>query len=654
MRDPSITSFFYTAFLGLGTSTSNTTSGICVAALNTGTITAQTGSFNFQYNVVREIVTQAATTTANTALQTNNTATGITISNNVFYLLGWTAIVATTILAAINDNNYFMGCLASNQIINASIAGSDNVFTSNNAPALISTFYNNASNNSFYSNSSIGLFLFFSSNGGNFYNFRFWRNGSVGIQFQTASLNREPTLSLNDCYFFGNVGNSISFAGTIRAKLYFNNSFFYGGTTLVQPNHYLNFAPTNLTTDTVYYNNCYFGYSDTSLTSSPFTGGILSNVSTSLYMLFSSCYFNPVENSTGVITGGTNLFGGFRSINHNGLTGSNREWTQSGGLITTDTTIFLSSSKSTRLTPNSTTFKLVSPLVRVPVKSGNTCTISVSVRKTISSDGADYNGDQVRIMYAFNPVLGNFTETVGDTTKNIFLYPQNFENSYWLKTGTTVVQNATNAPDGTLTADQIKPTNTGGEIRTTNVVTAIAGQQYTWSVYVKSAGSQYCSLTAWSNDDPITTFDLINISIVSEGGPAHTSTITDVGNGWRRITITRIINNNFIWFRFYPSTLILNTEGLYLWGTQIVAGPTSLPYYDNGQWEPLTYTTATFSSDGIAEFYVDCTGTAGFINIDDWNTTTSNDSRGQDYWGVNGVYIEPTYRNPTRASGYIN
>jgi hypothetical protein len=29
-------------------------------------------------------------------------------------------------------------------------------------------------------------------------------------------------------------------------------------------------------------------------------------------------------------------------------------------------------------------------------------------------------------------------------------------------------------------------------------------------------------------------------------------------------------------------------------------------------------------------------------------------NRGQDYWGVNGVYIEPTYRNPTRASGYIN
>jgi hypothetical protein len=84
-------------------------------------------------------------------------------------------------------------------------------------------------------------------------------------------------------------------------------------------------------------------------------------------------------------------------------------------------------------------------------------------------------------------------------------------------------------------------------------------------------------------------------------------------------------------------------------------GTTASVYYDNvGYWENMSYATDTFSNDGIAEFYVDCSSTAGFINIDDWNTTTANDSRGQDYWGTNGVYIEPTYRNPTRASGYIN
>jgi hypothetical protein len=132
-------------------------------------------------------------------------------------------------------------------------------------------------------------------------------------------------------------------------------------------------------------------------------------------------------------------------------------------------------------------------VVRVPVKSGNNCVVTVKIRRSIGADGAAYTGTAPRLMYAFNPVLGNITETVGYTS-------------------------------------------------------------------VAAAGT----------------------------------------------------------------------------------------------WETLTYTTTTFSNDGVAEFYVDCDGTAGWINIDDWNTTTANDSRDQDYWGVSGVYIEPTYKNPTRSSGYIN
>ena len=66
----------------------------------------------------------------------------------------------------------------------------------------------------------------------------------------------------------------------------------------------------------------------------------------------------------------TNLYGGYRSLNHNGVTGSNKDW-MSNGTITTDTTIYLSSTKSTRLTPNVPLVKLISPIVRVPVKSGD-------------------------------------------------------------------------------------------------------------------------------------------------------------------------------------------------------------------------------------------------------------------------------------------
>lgn len=39
----------------------------------------------------------------------------------------------------------------------------------------------------------------------------------------------------------------------------------------------------------------------------------------------------------------------------------------------------------------------------------------------------------------------------------------------------------------------------------------------------------------------------------------------------------------------------------------------------SGAWEQLSYTTPTATDDGVWEFYVDCVGTAGWVNVDDWS-----------------------------------
>lgn len=164
---------------------------------------------------------------------------------------------------------------------------------------------------------------------------------------------------------------------------------------------------------------------------------------------------------------------------------------------------------------------------------------------------------------------------------NIVSYSEEFNNSYWFKdTNVTVISNATTAPDGTLTADEIVSSLAGNyQIRTNNAIGVISNQIYTWSAYVKKSTDRYCTLVAWSNDDPVTRFDLDTISIVTEGGPSHTSSIIDVGNGWRRISITRTIpsTSSLVWFRFYPNTDIANS-GVYLWGAQIVPGPQPKSY----------------------------------------------------------------------------
>ena len=180
----------------------------------------------------------------------------------------------------------------------------------------------------------------------------------------------------------------------------------------------------------------------------------------------------------------TNNTMGFISFNHNQVTGSYRIFTKSG-VLQTDTTYFTSLPESLRIIPGTTIVKSITPNIRIPVRSGNTCTVSVKVRKSAAPD-AVYNGSQPRLMYVFNPAAGNFAETVGATA------------------------------------------------------------------------------TAASN----------------------------------------------------------------------------------GAWETLTYTTPAVNNDCVLEFYVDCDGSTGFLNVDDWSTTSYNDSRGFDFCGPVGTYVEAGYRTP--------
>jgi hypothetical protein len=52
------------------------------------------------------------------------------------------------------------------------------------------------------------------------------------------------------------------------------------------------------------------------------------------------------------------------------------------------------------------------------------------------------------------------------------------------------------------------------------------------------------------------------------------------------------------------------------------------------------------NNDCVLEFYVDCDGSTGFLNVDDWTTTSYNDSRGFDFCGPTGTYIEAGWRTP--------
>lgn len=158
---------------------------------------------------------------------------------------------------------------------------------------------------------------------------------------------------------------------------------------------------------------------------------------------------------------------------------------------------------------------------------------------------------------------------------NILRYSNDFRNAYWVKESDAIVivPNATFAPDGTYTASEIYSTSGASSVGTANIM-AVPSATYTWSCYVKKSTSNIFTMTAWAEDDPITRFDLGAVSVIYETGPTHTSSIVDVGNGWRRVSITRTISSlsKFVRLRFNTNPLGLTNGGVYMWGAQIVEG----------------------------------------------------------------------------------
>ncbi len=102
------------------------------------------------------------------------------------------------------------------------------------------------------------------------------------------------------------------------------------------------------------------------------------------------------------------------SQRHDQTDGDHRYWRRTGA-GRTDSTIYNTASPSERLTPNNASDKMWSGSRFVAVDDTATKTISVYVRKSQTGDGAQYNGNQPRLVVKRNDALGITSDTVLDT-----------------------------------------------------------------------------------------------------------------------------------------------------------------------------------------------------------------------------------------------
>jgi hypothetical protein len=179
---------------------------------------------------------------------------------------------------------------------------------------------------------------------------------------------------------------------------------------------------------------------------------------------------------------------------------------------------------------------------------------------------------------------------VYDPRQNLLVYSELFDQAAWSKNNASVSVNAAIAPNGSLTADKIVENTVGGVTHYLGGAysgTVTSGSPLTLSVYVKSGERNEWMIRFFAGGaftaTAYCTFNSTTGLITSNLG--GTGLVEALANGWYRINFTAsatatgavtvgimmmVAGNN--------SWLGDGVSGAFVWGAQLTAGSTALPY----------------------------------------------------------------------------
>ena len=221
---------------------------------------------------------------------------------------------------------------------------------------------------------------------------------------------------------------------------------------------------------------------------------------------------------------------------------------------------------------------------------------------------------------------------IEESRANALTYSEDLTNAAWVGTNVTVSANSTTSPAGTTTADTLIATTTNAEHTLDQSFSVTSGTTYTFTAFVKAAGLTNIGLrftigALWTGgSSPQIGFDLTAVSTAVIGGSPASSSITNVGNGYYRISMSVVaVGTGTASARLQLMSGVNNTfagngtSGVYVWGAQVEAGAFPTSYI------PTTTTALTRAADvasvnTLSPWY---NATEGTIYIESTRSTTA-------------------------------
>jgi hypothetical protein len=244
---------------------------------------------------------------------------------------------------------------------------------------------------------------------------------------------------------------------------------------------------------------------------------------------------------------------------------------------------------------------------------------------------------------------------VEEQRTNLFERSEEFSNSYWTKTRSSVENSSIIAPDGSTNAFLLKEDTSVSETHTLfRVISFESGFKYSYSIFAKAydSGNRKLFMLFGAGAFPSqqnASFDLVNGIVESVNtNNGSEATIEKYPNGWYRCTLignttTSSTTSTVILYLQSGSTVFYTgdgTSGIYIWGSQLEKGSFPTSYI------PTVASTVTRNQDRVL---IDGERFLQWYNpVEGTFFCSTNDPRGTVVFGVGNTFDNTIY---TTAGG---